>query len=133
MFLYDPVFTAEDMTLFAELQVQLLTENKNAVYAMNHPTLCFMPHCDMELYENLIRANWSKKRLPNLLLVANRLTDYIDSNPRHKLETRAPFLLNLAPALQCRPFPASRPWPTAFNNIAVQFVGSQTDSSALPE
>ncbi|KAF8061556.1 hypothetical protein FPV67DRAFT_284969 [Lyophyllum atratum] len=133
VFMYDPVFTAEDMSLFAELEVQLLTENKDAAYALDRPTLCFMPHCDLELYENLISANWSKERLPNVILVANRLADYIDSNPRHKLETRAPSVLNLAPSLQCYPFPASRPWPTAFNNTAVQFVGLQTDSLSLPE
>ncbi|GLB35380.1 putative SRR1 [Lyophyllum shimeji] len=125
VFLYDPVFTAEDMTLFAELQVQLLTENKDAAYVIDHPTLCFMPHCDLALYENIIRANWSKTRLPNLVLVANRLADYVESNPRHQLETKAPFLLNLAPTLQCHPFPASRPWPTAFNNTALQHAGGE--------
>ncbi|KAF5387126.1 hypothetical protein D9615_001843 [Tricholomella constricta] len=144
--LYDPVFTAEDASLLAELQVQLLTENKaspirafrasyysGAALAIVRPTLCFMPHCDMELYESLLKANWSRSSLRNLLLVANRLADYIDSNPRHRLETGAPFLLNLAPSLECYPFPASRPWPTAFNNTAVQFMGLQTGVLALPE
>jgi hypothetical protein len=42
------------------------------------PTICFMPHCDIEIYENLLQANWSKERLPNIVLVANRLADYLD-------------------------------------------------------
>lgn len=44
-----------------------------------------MPHCDMELYENLIKTNWSRERLPNLVLVANRLADYIDRYGFHPL------------------------------------------------
>ncbi|KAG5647156.1 hypothetical protein DXG03_001111 [Asterophora parasitica] len=87
-----------------------------------------MPHCDMELYERLLRKNagshtdgdggstptptptsaLAESNLHNMLLVANRLADYIDRYA--------------APMLECRPFPASRPWPTAFNNTAVQFI-----------
>jgi hypothetical protein len=37
-----------------------------------------MPHCDLVIYENLLKANWSKEKLPNILLVANRLADYLD-------------------------------------------------------
>jgi hypothetical protein len=72
-----------------------------------------MPHCDIDIYENLLQANWSKEKLSNILLVANRLADYLDrffhflstelpgdgslddSNPAHKMESRAPCLLRL--------------------------------------
>jgi len=54
-----------------------------------------MPHCDMELYENILKANWSQENLSNLLFIANRFADYIDGNPKHKLESRVPCLLNL--------------------------------------
>jgi hypothetical protein len=37
-----------------------------------------MLHCDARLYEQLLAANWSKDRLPNVLFIANRLGDYID-------------------------------------------------------
>ena len=37
-----------------------------------------MPHCDLRLYENLLRENCSQERLPRLLLIANRLTEYMD-------------------------------------------------------
>ncbi|KAG6831295.1 hypothetical protein H0H92_011502 [Tricholoma furcatifolium] len=140
IFLYDPVFTPEDHALFGSLQFNVLhppSQNKDAAttritpttsedHALDRPTLCFMPHCDLELYESVIKANWTRGRLPRLLLVANRLMDYIDSNPRHKLEARAPFLLALAPTLECRPFPPSREWPTAFNSTAVQTISLST-------
>ncbi|KAF9466327.1 hypothetical protein BDZ94DRAFT_1251671 [Collybia nuda] len=121
---YDPVFTAEDLSLFGELQIRVLAENRSARYVLERPTICFMPHCDMELYENILKANWEAQKLHNLFLVANRLVDYIDSNPKHKLQSRVPCLLQLAPAFRCEPLPTSNSWPTAFNNTSVQFVGT---------
>jgi hypothetical protein len=45
------------------------------------PTICFMPHCDIDIYENLLQANRSQENLSNILLVANRLVDYLDRSP----------------------------------------------------
>lgn len=124
---YDPVFTPEDMSLFEELKIQLLAENKNGGYSIIRPTICFMPHCDIDMYENLLQANWSKQNLSNIVLVANRLADYLDSNPLHKLGSQVPCLLRIAPILDYRPLPTSKSWPTAFNNTAVQFVDDSRD------
>ncbi|OJT08868.1 hypothetical protein TRAPUB_219 [Trametes pubescens] len=55
-----------------------------------------MPHCDLHLYENLLRENWTRARLPHVLLIANRL-------PSRPLQPCAQF-------------------PTAFNNTAIQYV-----------
>jgi len=37
-----------------------------------------MPHCDMELYENVLRKNWTRERLTNLVLVSNQLEAYVE-------------------------------------------------------
>jgi len=128
---YDPVFTTEDVSLFGELQIQLLTENKIGGYPLMRPTICFMPHCDIIIYENLLKANWSKEKLSNILLVANCLADYLDSNPTHKLEAKAPYLLRLAPMLHHYPLPLSKSWPAAFNNTGVQFIGDSAISTLV--
>lgn len=47
-------------------------------YVLDAPTIAFMPHCDLELYENLLRANWSKQRLSSLLLIGNNLGRYAE-------------------------------------------------------
>lgn len=49
-----------------------------ARYRLEAPTIVFMPHCDLHLYENLFRENWSKKQLPRVLLIANRLSEYAE-------------------------------------------------------
>ncbi|PFH52441.1 hypothetical protein AMATHDRAFT_74233 [Amanita thiersii Skay4041] len=90
--IYDPVFTAEDLALLDELQLSLLKENRagssllsisyyrlSAMYSVDKPTIIFMPHCDLELYENMLQANSTPDFYPSkLLIIANQLTDYID-------------------------------------------------------
>jgi len=120
--IYDPVFTAEDNAILNELGVRVLTENRKGNYLLNKPTICFMPHCDMELYEALLQSNWGPERIPNLFLVANRLADYVDSRPNRLLVTKAPCILRLAPIIECLQLPPSTRWPTAFNNLAIQFI-----------
>jgi hypothetical protein len=37
-----------------------------------------MPHCDKELYDSILEANWTPDQLSNFILVGNRLAEYID-------------------------------------------------------
>jgi len=37
-----------------------------------------MPHCDLELYEKIIGANWSEEHLRRIVFIANRFSDYSD-------------------------------------------------------
>ncbi|KAJ6546516.1 SRR1-domain-containing protein [Mycena vulgaris] len=122
---YDPVFSEEDDALFEELQIRVLHENKASYRRIARTGLALMqmPHCDLDLYENVLRANWSRERLPYVILISNRLGDYIDSNPRHKLETRAPCLLRVEQVMACNLLPVSVACITAFNTIAIQSVG----------
>jgi hypothetical protein len=80
---------------------------------VNAPTIVYMPHCDMELYENLLSANWKPQiDALKLLFIANQLSDYIvkwvllvslqvsgglscDSNPLQVLKDKAPYLVNI--------------------------------------
>ncbi|PPR03956.1 hypothetical protein CVT26_001161 [Gymnopilus dilepis] len=124
--IYDPVFTQED-TAFLERELQM----KSANYTLAVPTLCFMPHCDIELYDALLRANWSREGLSRLFLLGNQLREYLENKSTRALESTVPHLLRAAPLLENRPFPTSSDWPTAFNNTAVQYFRSQTDIGDL--
>jgi len=125
--IYDPVFTLEDLELFKRLRFQVLSENRNGGYPLQGPTICYMPHCDMGLYDNLLRANWSQDRVQTLVLLANRLEEYLDNHPHHNLQEHVPYLFKMAPVLNCHPFPPSEAWPTAFNNTSVQWVRSPSN------
>ncbi|KAF8638898.1 hypothetical protein AX17_001949 [Amanita inopinata Kibby_2008] len=95
---YDPVFTPEDLSLLQGLQVTVLSDNRNGLYSIDAPTIVFMPHCDMELYENMLKANWKPgPQALSLLIIANQLSDYIDKNLFRILDTKVPYLLQIEP------------------------------------
>ncbi|KAJ7040970.1 SRR1-domain-containing protein [Mycena alexandri] len=125
--IYDPVFSQEDDVLFKQLGLCKLSENK-ANHSLEATTILWMPHCDLDLYESVLAANWSREQLPYVLLISNRLEDYVDSIPRQKLETRASCLLQLASSeniFECCPLPVCSVRTTAFNTIAIQSLNSK--------
>lgn len=122
------MFTEEDLTLLQGLQLAVLPTNENGLYPVEVPTMVFMPHCDMELYENFLKANW--KTDMKLLIIANQLSEYVVNNPLNRLLTMAPCLVQVVPLLQHYAFPVSKTWPTAFNNMAVQFIPSELRRTA---
>ncbi|KXN82601.1 Translation machinery-associated protein 20 [Leucoagaricus sp. SymC.cos] len=95
---------------------------QNAGYPLQGPTICYMPHCDMELYNDLFRANWSQGQILKLVLLANHLEEYLENNPHHKLQERVPYLFKITPVLDGHPLPPSKAWPTAFNNTSLQHI-----------
>ncbi|THH14712.1 hypothetical protein EW146_g5658 [Bondarzewia mesenterica] len=115
---YDPAFTPKDVNLLIKLN-----RGKHRVEA---PTILFMPHCDVQLYENLLRENWTAERLSNLFLICNLLSEYLDSNPSHKVAAQFPCLARLAPRLLARRLPTGAPHATAFTSLAIQFVPAQS-------
>ncbi|KAF9227876.1 hypothetical protein BS17DRAFT_774448 [Gyrodon lividus] len=119
---YDPVFTDADRRLFYDLGMQCLGDIKEVKHSLDRPTILFMPHCDLTLYETVIRANWTDERLCAIIFLANRFSDYIDNNLVSKLEKESPCLMRLAPFVESRPLPTSGACPTAFNNLSVQYV-----------
>lgn len=51
---------------------------QGAEYSLDRGTILYMPHCDMNLYERVIRANWTFQGLCGIIFVTNRLGDYVD-------------------------------------------------------
>ncbi|EMD38602.1 hypothetical protein CERSUDRAFT_94134 [Gelatoporia subvermispora B] len=132
---FDPVFSDEDHALLSELGLQPTAEDKQARYALEDTTLAYMPHCDLQLYENLLRANWTRAALPRVVLIANRLSEYADSMPSRRLSAEYPCVARIGarPAvsrLTVQPLPPWPAHPTAFNNTAVQYA--RADALAQP-
>lgn len=125
---YDPVFTDEDRTLFTELDLTVLSTSN---YVADAPTLLYMPHCDLDLYETILRAHWSETLLSQILLVCNHFQDYVDNNSERKLKAKAPCLLRIVPFLKSEPLPSSSAFPTAFNNTSFQFLASKPPESCF--
>lgn len=45
-------------------------------YSLPRPTFVYMPHCPRELYEALLRANWTHDALARIVLCGNDLSAY---------------------------------------------------------
>ncbi|KAI9571509.1 SRR1-domain-containing protein [Boletus coccyginus] len=75
---YDPVFTDADRQLFQALGIRCLDHIQGAEHSLDCPTILYMPHCDLKLYEMVIRANWTLDGLCNVVFLANRFRDYVD-------------------------------------------------------
>jgi len=130
--IYDPVFTPVDRQGLADMQFIVETEDKNGEYDLGErPLLLFMPHCDVELHERLLRRNFSPESLSNVLMIANDLSVYVESKPRRIMETEAPAMARLVPYLLSSPLPECRATPGAFNSMAFQIVNIQADASDL--
>lgn len=118
---YDPVFTDADKALLQSFGMRCLADT-DGKHEVERPTILYMPHCDLKLYENIIGANWSEEQLARIIFVANRFKDYTDNYPQSKLEVESPFLMRLVPHLECHSLPTLESFSSAFNNISVQHV-----------
>jgi len=85
-----------------------------------------MPHCDLELYENILRANWTKERLRRLLLIGNHLGRYTESTPLRILEMSYPCVFRLASVATVEHLPEHSVHPNSFSTTAVQFIKSES-------
>ncbi|GAW03189.1 SRR1-domain-containing protein [Lentinula edodes] len=127
--IYDPVFTDEDKSLLRQFGMCVWDCGSDAkdthicnIITDEEPTILFMPHCDLALYESVLSANWSLIRLKNSLFICNHFDDYIQNNSVRSLKDKAPHLLTIAPNITSHPLPTSPDWPSAFNNTSVQFL-----------
>lgn len=111
-------------------QVSILFQDRK--HGVERPTILYMPHCDLKLYENIIGANWSEEQLARIIFVANRFSDYTDNYPQSKLEVESPYLMRLVPHLECHPLPTLECFSSAFNNISVQHVRHPIPLSLVP-
>ncbi|GIL64026.1 hypothetical protein Vafri_18013 [Volvox africanus] len=57
--LYDPAFDDVDRLALEQLGLQVVDVDEGAARRVMEPTFFYMPHCERELYDALLRANWN--------------------------------------------------------------------------
>ena len=71
VFVYDPLFTKNEIESLKELNLQVIDSNEEGKRVINnHSTLVFMPHCSKQLTNNFLYANWSPL-IRNCILLGN--------------------------------------------------------------
>ena len=69
-FFFDPAFTAYDRRVIEsnrDHRFIVMRENEQCARPTSKPTLFYMPHCEAELYDSLLRSNWNENQLSNLV------------------------------------------------------------------
>ncbi|XVF82187.1 hypothetical protein PTKIN_Ptkin16aG0024900 [Pterospermum kingtungense] len=73
---FDPVLSATESRVLEALGCSVLAVNEQGRRQAIKPTLFFMPHCEAELYNNLLQANWGVESLNRVALFGNSFETY---------------------------------------------------------
>lgn len=73
---FDPIISLTESNILKSLGCTVLSVNEQGRRPAQEPTLFFMPHCEAELYDNLLEANWRVDNLNYLLLFGNSFSAY---------------------------------------------------------
>ncbi|KAK8918604.1 Protein SENSITIVITY TO RED LIGHT REDUCED 1 [Platanthera zijinensis] len=73
---FDPVLSAAECAVLASLGCTVITYNECCRREATTPTIFYMPYCDAELYENLLRANWKPEMLRRMVVLGNSFGAY---------------------------------------------------------
>lgn len=73
---FDPIISLTESNVLNSLGCFVLAVNEQGRRQVRKPTLFFMPHCEANLYENLLEVNWVMDRLNRLVLFGNNFGSY---------------------------------------------------------
>ena len=73
---YDPVLSEDELMVVESFGCLRIPVNESCRRAVSHPTLFFMLHCDMAMYNNLLGANWGREGLLRVAILGNPLSFY---------------------------------------------------------
>lgn len=73
---FDPILSVTESHVLEALGCSVMSINEHGKREALKPTLFFMPHCEAELYNNLLRANWKPDLLKNMVLFGNSFEAY---------------------------------------------------------
>ncbi|KAJ9179568.1 hypothetical protein P3X46_011343 [Hevea brasiliensis] len=73
---FDPVLSATESRVLEVLGCSVLSMNEHGRRRVTKPTIFYMPHCEAELYNNLLQANWGVDLLNCIVLFGNSFELY---------------------------------------------------------
>ncbi|KDP22014.1 hypothetical protein JCGZ_02858 [Jatropha curcas] len=73
---FDPILSAAESQVLEAFGCSVITINEHGRRRVTRPTLFYMPHCEAELYDNLLQANWGAGQLNQIVLFGNSFEMY---------------------------------------------------------
>ncbi|XP_027356032.1 protein SENSITIVITY TO RED LIGHT REDUCED 1 [Abrus precatorius] len=73
---FDPILSVSESRVLEALGCCVISINEHGRREAIKPTMFFMPHCEAELYNNLLHANWKPELLSNTVIFGNSFETY---------------------------------------------------------
>lgn len=73
---FDPIISFTESKVLESLGCSVLSVNEHGQRQVSKPALFFMPHCDAQLYDNLLLANLRADSLSQIILFGNSFSEY---------------------------------------------------------
>ncbi|KAK9105353.1 hypothetical protein Scep_022197 [Stephania cephalantha] len=73
---FDPVISSTESKILEALGCSVLSENEQGRRVALKPTMFYMPHCEVVLYDNLVQANWKAEHLNQMVVFGNSFRSY---------------------------------------------------------
>jgi hypothetical protein len=132
----EPAFQASDEAAIRTLGFDVLQNNVcGTIHKVKSPTLFFMPHCNVSLYNNIFWANWSLEGLSQVVLVGNDIRMYTEISSNFSFSNQVPdCLLRISKYIRVSPlsaFDRDSELERAFNNTCVQWFSRDDLESAV--
>ncbi|KAJ9073153.1 sensitivity to red-light reduced protein, variant 2 [Entomophthora muscae] len=133
MVYYDPVLLSEiESNVLVFFGFKILDVNEEGRRKIDKPTLFYMPHCPLALYDNVLNANWNASSLRHLYIFGNLLTNYYENMSDSKLAAKAPHVLEVSKVgVDALDFPTLEDCPRAFNDTSFQQVRRSEELSGI--
>lgn len=149
IFIFDPIMSDLDHRIAESCNFSVIEENEvmrtgqwmafsfhalnassaqRAARSITAPTLFYMPHCGHTLYNNLLRANWSPRTLPDILVVGNSFDAYSTLQTAIELASKATYLYRAARIVEEQPFPDGFMGGDVFNNTSLHMFGTRVST-----
>lgn len=98
VYVYDPVFNENDISLLNHFNINILTENLEGKYKTRNQktTLFYLPHCPKQLTNNLLWANWGLN-LSYCIIISNSFNKVIENSLKRTLAENAEYILKITP------------------------------------
>ncbi|XP_028762663.1 protein SENSITIVITY TO RED LIGHT REDUCED 1-like [Neltuma alba] len=76
---FDPILSKTEIKVLESLDCLVLYVNEEGRRQALEPTMFFMPHCDIGLFNNLLEANWKPNLLSNVFIFGNSLDGHLET------------------------------------------------------
>ncbi|XP_062509100.1 SRR1-like protein [Corticium candelabrum] len=116
---YDPAFDSVDHQMVVSAGFSVIDHNEEGRRCVDRRTVFYMPHCGKLLYDNVLRANWSRDRLSMITIIGNKFSHYRERLVWCDLEREAPCIAHVLEYVTEREVSTCFQHRDVFNDLAI--------------